>query len=137
MCLKVTFLMYFFQLFLSSMNPSSSPSLDHNSRSLDSPDSPSGSITLSGVGGSPGRGCDSTSPHRDRRVGHIHAEQKRRYNIKNGFEMIQSLIPHLNQNPNAKVSSFYSELSYDLRSFVFFSSAKQRCYKKARNIFAS
>jgi thymidylate synthase len=50
--------------------------------------------------GSPNR----DTPHRDqRRVGHIHAEQKRRYNIKNGFDMIHSLIPHLNQNPNAKV----------------------------------
>lgn len=39
-----------------------------------------------------------------RRVGHIHAEQKRRYNIKNGFDMLHSLIPQLQQNPNAKVS---------------------------------
>ncbi|KAF7406554.1 hypothetical protein HZH68_005923 [Vespula germanica] len=39
-----------------------------------------------------------------RRVGHIHAEQKRRYNIKNGFDMLHSLIPQLNQNPNAKLS---------------------------------
>lgn len=49
--------------------------------------------------GSPNR----EASHRDRRTGHIHAEQKRRYNIKNGFDMIHSLIPHLNQNPNAKV----------------------------------
>ncbi|EFN77615.1 MLX-interacting protein [Harpegnathos saltator] len=39
-----------------------------------------------------------------RRVGHIHAEQKRRYNIKNGFDMLHSLIPQLNQNPNTKLS---------------------------------
>ncbi|XP_044018471.1 GATA zinc finger domain-containing protein 14-like isoform X2 [Aphidius gifuensis] len=39
-----------------------------------------------------------------RRVGHIHAEQKRRYNIKNGFDMLHNLIPQLNQNPNAKLS---------------------------------
>lgn len=39
-----------------------------------------------------------------RRVGHIHAEQKRRYNIKNGFDMLHSLIPQLNQNPNTKMS---------------------------------
>lgn len=38
-----------------------------------------------------------------RRAGHIHAEQKRRYNIKNGFDMLHSLIPQLQQNPNAKV----------------------------------
>lgn len=39
-----------------------------------------------------------------RRVGHIHAEQKRRYNIKNGFDMLHSLIPQLNQNTNTKLS---------------------------------
>lgn len=38
-----------------------------------------------------------------RRVGHIHAEQKRRYNIKNGFDMLHQLIPQLQQNPSAKV----------------------------------
>lgn len=41
----------------------------------------------------------------NRRAGHIHAEQKRRYNIKNGFDMLHSLIPQLQQNPNAKVIS--------------------------------
>nr|CAD7444969.1 unnamed protein product [Timema bartmani] len=39
-----------------------------------------------------------------RRMGHINAEQKRRCNIKNGFDMLHSLIPQLNQNPNAKLS---------------------------------
>ncbi|XP_017766999.1 PREDICTED: carbohydrate-responsive element-binding protein isoform X1 [Eufriesea mexicana] len=39
-----------------------------------------------------------------RRVGHIHAEQKRRYNIKNGFDTLHSLIPQLSQNPNTKMS---------------------------------
>ncbi|XP_076674061.1 MLX interacting protein mondo isoform X3 [Andrena cerasifolii] len=39
-----------------------------------------------------------------RRVGHIHAEQKRRYNIKNGFDMLHSLIPQLSQHPNTKLS---------------------------------
>lgn len=39
-----------------------------------------------------------------RRAGHIHAEQKRRCNIKNGFDMLHSLIPQLHQNPNAKLS---------------------------------
>nr|CAD7417731.1 unnamed protein product [Timema cristinae] len=37
-------------------------------------------------------------------MGHINAEQKRRCNIKNGFDMLHSLIPQLNQNPNAKLS---------------------------------
>ncbi|CAG7720771.1 unnamed protein product, partial [Allacma fusca] len=39
-----------------------------------------------------------------RRVCHINAEQKRRCNIKNGFDMLHSLIPQLSHNPNAKVS---------------------------------
>lgn len=39
-----------------------------------------------------------------RRAGHIHAEQKRRYNIKNGFDTLHALIPQLQQNPNAKLS---------------------------------
>lgn len=45
-----------------------------------------------------------------RRAGHIHAEQKRRYNIKNGFDMLHSLIPQLQQNPNAKVCSNLNHL---------------------------
>ncbi|XP_023240604.1 carbohydrate-responsive element-binding protein-like [Centruroides sculpturatus] len=39
-----------------------------------------------------------------RRVCHINAEQKRRCNIKNGFESLRHLLPSLSQNPNAKVS---------------------------------
>ena len=39
-----------------------------------------------------------------RRVWHIHAEQKRRYNIKSGFDMLFSLIPQLKDNPSIKVS---------------------------------
>lgn len=54
----------------------------------------------SSVSPGPNAGSDSTQ----RRVGHIHAEQKRRYNIKNGFDMLHSLIPQLQQNPNAKLS---------------------------------
>lgn len=55
------------------------------------------------IGGGP------LSPSKDtkypqRRAGHIHAEQKRRYNIKNGFDVLQSLIPQLQQNPTAKVA---------------------------------
>lgn len=34
---------------------------------------------------------------------HINAEQKRRCNIKNGFDTLHALIPQLNHNPNAKV----------------------------------
>lgn len=46
----------------------------------------------------------STGESMQRRAGHIHAEQKRRYNIKNGFDMLHSLIPQLQQNPNTKLS---------------------------------
>uniref|UniRef100_A0A182V792 BHLH domain-containing protein n=1 Tax=Anopheles merus TaxID=30066 RepID=A0A182V792_ANOME len=51
-------------------------------------------------------GAGSKFPRSDsqRRTGHIHAEQKRRYNIKNGFDTLHSLIPQLQQNPNAKLS---------------------------------
>ncbi|KAJ8970870.1 hypothetical protein NQ314_000995 [Rhamnusium bicolor] len=79
-------------LLLNTFSNSNSP--DSKSQTIHSPTSSQGSI------GSPNR----ETSHRDRRVGHIHAEQKRRYNIKNGFDMIHSLIPHLNQNPNAKLS---------------------------------
>lgn len=48
----------------------------------------------------------SPGPRDSRRVVHIHAEQKRRYNIKNGFDTLHSLIPQLSQNPNAKVIFF-------------------------------
>lgn len=68
-----------------------------------SPTSPQGAL------GSPTRDFS----HKDqRRVGHIHAEQKRRYNIKNGFDVLHSLIPHLNQNPNAKVRIGPCEMWY-------------------------
>lgn len=39
-----------------------------------------------------------------RRVCHINAEQKRRFNIKNGFDSLRHLLPSLNQNPDSKVS---------------------------------
>ncbi|XP_071033621.1 carbohydrate-responsive element-binding protein isoform X2 [Parasteatoda tepidariorum] len=39
-----------------------------------------------------------------RRVCHINAEQKRRCNIKNGFESLHNLLPALGQTPNSKVS---------------------------------
>lgn len=49
------------------------------------------------------RGSRAGSPRESRRT-HLHAEQKRRYNIKNGFDTLQALIPHLNTNPSAKIS---------------------------------
>lgn len=39
-----------------------------------------------------------------RRAGHIHAEQKRRCSIQHGFDTLHSLIPELQNNPNAKMS---------------------------------
>ncbi|XP_046916146.2 MLX interacting protein mondo isoform X2 [Dermatophagoides farinae] len=43
--------------------------------------------------------------HRERRrVCHINAEQKRRCNIKNGFDTLRSLLPSLAQNSNTKIS---------------------------------
>lgn len=109
-------------------------------QSINSPTSSQGSL------GSPNRDTSRDQ----RRVGHIHAEQKRRYNIKNGFDMLHSLIPQLNQNPNAKVSfycnscnlagSYYT--TWSLSDCVFFlltcdhfsafrSWVKPRCCKKA------
>ncbi|VVC27899.1 Hypothetical protein CINCED_3A007134 [Cinara cedri] len=47
----------------------------------------------------------SRTPYKEhRRVCHINAEQKRRCNIKNGFDMLNMLIPQINQNPNTKMS---------------------------------
>lgn len=83
--------------------------------------SSSGSLTCStspALGGVPFEaGAQSTSkttrPKSDeervqykehRRVCHINAEQKRRCNIKNGFEALHHLLPPMSQNPNMKVS---------------------------------
>ncbi|KAK0170723.1 hypothetical protein PV328_008535 [Microctonus aethiopoides] len=68
----------------------------HSPMSIGSPLSPSRIY----IKGEPERG----QYKEQRRVGHIHAEQKRRYNIKNGFDTLHSLIPQLSQNPNTKLS---------------------------------
>ncbi|XP_066947966.1 MLX-interacting protein isoform X3 [Macrobrachium rosenbergii] len=39
-----------------------------------------------------------------RRVCHINAEQKRRSNLKNNFDIMHQLIPSISQSPNAKIS---------------------------------
>lgn len=59
---------------------------------------PSGTIssTLSNVQ------IKSGTRDNQRRVGHTHAEQKRRYNIKNGFDQLRDLLPRL-QNSSSKV----------------------------------
>ncbi|KAK9504684.1 hypothetical protein O3M35_010958 [Rhynocoris fuscipes] len=55
--------------------------------------------------GSPTSPTSTKEPNKEqRRVCHINAEQKRRCNIKNGFDTLHSLIPQLSQNPNAKMS---------------------------------
>lgn len=53
---------------------------------------------------SPGGGSPRAGSPREARRTHLHAEQKRRYNIKNGFDTLQALIPHLNSSPSAKIS---------------------------------
>lgn len=69
-----------------------------------SPSDPLGSPIARNIDCSPTSHRCSSSGGENRRVGHIHAEQKRRYNIKNGFDTLHSLIPQLSQNPNSKVS---------------------------------
>lgn len=82
-------------ILLTSLTPSNCSSPGSSQGMGSCPTSPQGAL----------RSSTPDSVHKDqRRVGHIHAEQKRRYNIKNGFDVIHSLIPHLNQNPNAKLS---------------------------------
>lgn len=54
--------------------------------------------------------CPIKSGNREhqRRAGHTHAEQKRRYNIKNGFDQLRDLIPQL-QHSNTKVNYFQQQ----------------------------
>uniref|UniRef100_U5EPE1 Putative basic helix-loop-helix zip transcription factor n=1 Tax=Corethrella appendiculata TaxID=1370023 RepID=U5EPE1_9DIPT len=96
-------------------NNSSSPqALSPDSNMIDS----DRCYTFTGSSNSGGAGSSSNSNNNNnnsiikysrdtstqRRAVHIHAEQKRRCNIKNGFDMLHSLIPQLQQNPNAKLS---------------------------------
>ncbi|KAK3082837.1 hypothetical protein FSP39_006713 [Pinctada imbricata] len=53
---------------------------------------------------SPGKSELGEGKAEQRQKSHISAEQKRRCNIKSGFDLLHTLIPSLNQNPNAKVS---------------------------------
>ncbi|XP_048767444.2 MLX-interacting protein-like isoform X2 [Ostrea edulis] len=69
------------------------------------PTSPSDSLSIRSPSGN--QSGDSESEFRGgehRRLNHTSAEQKRRCNIKTGFDLLHSLIPSLSQNPNAKVS---------------------------------
>ncbi|KAL5016828.1 hypothetical protein ScPMuIL_006417 [Solemya velum] len=80
---------------------------------ISEPTSPTDSVAFFSQVGSPGSEIGGISrkyesekePNREhRRVSHISAEQKRRCNIKSGFDTLHSLIPSLSQNPNAKIS---------------------------------
>lgn len=77
------------------------------------------------VAGAASSGClakASGSRESQRRVGHTHAEQKRRYNIKNGFDQLRDLIPQL-QHSSTKVSESGKEIlfSFNLIQFNFIS----------------
>lgn len=87
-------------------NMTSTPSLSPDSMpDPEMPLSPGRSTLITKYSRSAGTSTGgATGDSVQRRVGHIHAEQKRRYNIKNGFDMLHSLIPQLQQNPNAKLS---------------------------------
>lgn len=89
-----------------SFMPNSAPSLSPESMAdHDSPKySRSAGTGSSGIAANLSSSAGTSTDSLQRRVGHIHAEQKRRYNIKNGFDMLHSLIPQLQQNPNAKLS---------------------------------
>ena len=91
---------------------SSGMSLSQQSLSPESAHDTDGPLSPTGPGGSTSGGAGSKFPRSDsqRRTGHIHAEQKRRYNIKNGFDTLHSLIPQLQQNPNAKVRPYRTSL---------------------------
>jgi len=54
--------------------------------------------------GSGGSSSSSQGRTEQRRVCHINAEQKRRCNIKNGFDTLKSILPSINQNVNVKIS---------------------------------
>lgn len=54
-----------------------------------------------------------------RRAGHTHAEQKRRYNIKNGFDQLRDLIPQL-QNSSTKVKKLFNYI-YKVYFIILFS----------------
>ncbi|XP_022339863.2 MLX-interacting protein-like isoform X2 [Crassostrea virginica] len=72
---------------------------------LSNPTSPSESFSVTSPSGN--HSGDSESEFRGgehRRLNHTSAEQKRRCNIKSGFDLLHTLIPSLSQNPNAKVS---------------------------------
>lgn len=59
-----------------------------------------------------------------RRVCHINAEQKRRCNIKNGFDTLKSILPSINQNVNVKISK--ASMLQKAASYISALSAEQK-----------
>lgn len=68
-----------------------------------------------------------------RRVCHINAEQKRRCNIKNGFDTLNMLIPQINQNPNAKMSKA-AMLQKGADYIIQLRSERSRLYDERQNL---
>lgn len=68
-----------------------------------------------------------------RRVCHINAEQKRRCNIKNGFDTLNMLIPQINQNPNAKMSKA-AMLQKGADYIIQLRSERARLYDERQNL---
>ncbi len=87
--------------FTSPHPPSSPANAPAGSLSPVSPSSSSSALLGSFVSG---KGEDRVLYKERRRVCHINAEQKRRCNIKNGFDTLRNLLPSLSSNTNTKVS---------------------------------
>ncbi|XP_060863445.1 carbohydrate-responsive element-binding protein isoform X1 [Metopolophium dirhodum] len=76
----------------------------------------------------------SRTPYKEhRRVCHINAEQKRRCNIKNGFDMLNMLIPQINQNPNTKMSKA-AMLQKGADYILQLRSERARLYEERQNL---
>ncbi|GFO09944.1 carbohydrate-responsive element-binding protein-like [Plakobranchus ocellatus] len=86
---------------LKASQSSPQPSMDM-SGSLAEPISPFNLVEMSpssvGDPTSPGSADTDLMPD-SRRAAHLSAEQKRRWNLKTGFDMLQQLVPSLSQNP--------------------------------------
>lgn len=64
---------------------------------------------------------------------HINAEQKRRCNIKNGFDTLNVLIPQINQNPNTKTSKA-AMLQKGADYIIQLRSERARLYDERQNL---
>ncbi|XP_069470895.1 carbohydrate-responsive element-binding protein [Ambystoma mexicanum] len=66
--------------------------------------SPTPSMGVQPLFSSPGRGRPESNRMENRRITHISAEQKRRFNIKLGFDTLHNLVTTLHSHPSVKVS---------------------------------